>query len=122
GRSSVINQAGQIDAASGNLSDCVRVDGSSGPCGSGSGGGVLPSFADGEIPHGSINGTNTIFTLSFTPSPASSLQLYRNGLRMEAATDYQISGNTITFFVGSTPQAGDLLLANYRYANPSNPL
>ena len=33
GRAAVINQAGQIDAASGNLGDCVRVDGSSGPCG-----------------------------------------------------------------------------------------
>ena len=38
GRAAVINQAGQIDAASGNLGDCVRVDGSSGPCGSGGGG------------------------------------------------------------------------------------
>ena len=33
GRTAVINQAGQIDAAAGNLGDCVRVDGSSGPCG-----------------------------------------------------------------------------------------
>ena len=29
GRAAVINQAGQIDAASGSLGDCVRVDGSS---------------------------------------------------------------------------------------------
>src|SRR5580704_19301931 len=44
GRAAVIDQAGQIDAASGNLGDCVRVDGSSGPCGGG-GGGLGGSFA-----------------------------------------------------------------------------
>src|SRR5271166_2898593 len=32
GRTAIINQAGQIDGAAGNLSDCVSVDGSSGPC------------------------------------------------------------------------------------------
>ncbi len=121
GRTAVINSAGQIDAAAGNLSDCVRVDGSSGPCGS-SGGGVLPSFSDGEVPAGSVNGANTAFTLAFAPSPAASLELYLNGLRLEAGTDYQISGNALTFLTVSTPQTGDLLLANYRYANPSNPL
>src|SRR5580704_9087678 len=49
GRAAVIDSSGQIDGAVGNLSDCVRVDGSSGACGSSSGG-LLPSFADGEIP------------------------------------------------------------------------
>ena len=67
GRVAVINSAGQIDAASGNLSDCVRVDGSSGPCGGAGGGGILPSFSDGEIPAGLVNGTNQTFTLTFTP-------------------------------------------------------
>ena len=75
GRAAVINTSGQIDGAAGNLSDCVRVDGSSGPCGSG-GGGVLPSFSDGEMPAGTINGSNTVFTLAFTPSPAASLDLF----------------------------------------------
>jgi hypothetical protein len=120
GRTAVINQAGQIDGASGNLSDCVRVDGTSGPCGSS--GGLLPSFSDGEVPAGIANGSNTAFTLAFAPSPAGSLELYRNGLRQEAGTDFQLAGNTITFYVGSTPQSGDVLLANYRYANPNNPL
>ena len=121
GRTAVINTSGQIDGASGNSSDCVRVDGSSGPCG-GAGGGIVPGFADGEVPSGAVNGSNTGFTLAFAPSPAASLELYRNGLRMEANADYQLAGNTITFFVASTPQTGDLLLANYRYANPGNPL
>ncbi len=123
GRAAVINSSGQIDAAAGNLSDCVRVDGSSGPCGSGGGGGgVLASFSDGETPAGAVNGSNTAFTLAFVPSPPASLELYRNGLLMKAGTDFTLNGNAITFLAGSTPQVGDLLVASYRYANPSNPL
>ena len=120
GRTAVINNAGQIEGAVGNLSDCVRVDGSSGPCGSG--GGLIPNYSDAETPSGVINGLNTTFTLMFTPSPEASLELYLNGLFMEAGVDYQLAGNAIMFFVGSTPQPGDLLVANYRYANPNNPL
>src|SRR5579862_4386895 len=121
GRAAVINQAGQIDAASGNLSDCVRVDGSSGPCGDGGGGGLGPAFTDGEVPAGLVNGSNTVFTLAAAPSPLASLTLYRNGLLMRQASDYTISGSTITFFVASTPQAGDLLLANYRSVSAIDP-
>jgi hypothetical protein len=120
GRTAVINDAGQIDGAVGNPSDCVRVDGSSGPCGSG--GGLVPSYSDAETPSGAVNGANTTFTLMFAPSPAASLELYLNGLLMSAGVDYQLAGNGIMFFVGSTPQPGDLLVASYRYANPSNPL
>src|SRR5512142_436196 len=113
GRAAVINQAGQIDAASGNLGDCLRVDGSSGPCGSGGGGTAGSSFADAEVPAGAVNGSNTVFTLASTPSPAGSLELYRNGLLMRQGADYQIATNTITFFIGSVPQSGDLLVASY---------
>lgn len=120
GRAAVINQAGQIDGASGNLGDCVRVDGSSGPCGSG--GGLLPSFSDGEAPAGAVNGVNSAFTLNFAPSPAASLILFRNGVLMKQGVDYSLSGASITFFLGSLPQAGDVLFASYRYANPANPL
>ncbi len=121
GRAAVINQAGQIDAASGNLGDCVRVDGSSGPCGSG-GGAAGSSFADAEVPAGTVDGSNAVFTLTSTPSPAGSLELYRNGLLMRQGADYQISGNTVTFFLASIPQSGDLLVASYRFANPNDPL
>ena len=120
GRAAIINQSGQIDGASGNLGDCVRVDGTSGPCGSG--GGVLPLFSDGEVPAGAVNGSNATFTLNFAPSPVGSLELYRNGLIMKQGADYNLTGSTISFFLASTPQTGDLLLANYRYANPNNPL
>ena len=121
GRAAVINSAGQIDAASGSLGDCVKVDGSSGPCGSG-GGAAGSSFADAEVPAGLVNGVNTTFTLAAAPSPGSSLTLYRNGLLMNQGTDYQLSGRTVTFFLASVPLTGDLLTAGYRFANPSDPL
>jgi hypothetical protein len=69
-----------------------------------------------------LNGTNTTFVLTHSPDPASSLILFRNGLRMAPAVDYTLSGSTITFFVASTPQSGDQLLANYRFGDPANPL
>lgn len=121
GRAAVIDSSGEIDGAAGSLSDCVRVDGSSGPCGSGSGG-VLPSFSDEETPGGSINGSNTVFTLAYSPSPAASLLLYLNGLLMTQGIDYTLTGNSISFLPASVPQAGDVLTGSYRYANPSNPL
>ena len=69
-----------------------------------------------------MNGVNTVFTLASAPSPAASLELYRNGLLQRQGADYQISANTITFFLASIPQTGDLLVASYRFANPSDPL
>lgn len=119
-RAAVINTAGQIDGAAGNLSDCVRVDGSSGPCGGGSG--IIPTFVDSEVPAGLVNGSNTTFTLNYAPSPAASLALYRNGILLKQSVDYTLSGSTITFFAASTPQTGDLLIASYRYGDPNNPL
>jgi hypothetical protein len=120
GRTAIIDSSGLIDGAAGNLTDCMHVDGTSGSCGTATG--VYPGFSDSEVPSGAINGSNTGFTLAFTPSPAGSVNLYLNGLRLDANVDYTLSTNSITFFVASTPQTGDLLLASYRYANPSNPL
>ncbi len=121
-RAAVINFGGQIDGAAGNPGDCVRVDGSAGPCGSGGGGGAQPLFATGEIPSGVTNGGNTSFTLANTPSPAASLDVHRNGILLRAGIDFTLSLRTITFFVNALPQTGDLLTASYRYADPSNPL
>ena len=121
GRAAVINFSGQIDGASGSLSDCVHVDGSSGPCGGG-GGGVGGAFADGETPAGTVNSSNTTFVLTHVPDPASSLVLFRNGLRMAPGVDFTLAANTVTFYVASTPQTGDQLAADYRYGDPANPL
>ena len=116
-RTAVINPAGQIDGASGTLSDCVRVDGSSGPCG---GGGISYIFSDSENPTGAIDGVNAVFVLAFAPSPPSSLSLFRNGLRLTPGVDYSLLNKTITFVAPALPVPGDVLNASYRYGNSSD--
>ncbi len=121
GRAAIINQAGQLEGAVGNLTDCVRVDGSSRSLRR-SGGGGSQVFVNGETPSGTIDGVNTTFLLAFVPSPPASLQLYRNGLLLLSAVDYVLADRTITFFLASIPVPGDLLSVAYRYgANPDDP-
>jgi len=107
GSVAVIDQNGQIEAAVGDLGQCVLVDGTTGPCGVGS------QFFDAETPGGTIDGVNNTFTLQNGPS-GSSLALYRNGVYMTANTDYTLNGATITFASGAQPLPGDALIANYR--------
>lgn len=81
----------------------------------GGGGGISESdIVEGEIPSGTLNGVNTVFTLANTPNPQTSLKLYLNGLRQQvgAGNDYTLSGATITFSVA--PVATDVILADYR--------
>jgi hypothetical protein len=73
------------------------------------------SFADSEVPVGTVDGSNHTFVLSFQPSPATSLILTRNGLVMKRGLDFNLSGKTVTFIAEQTPQIGDILLAWYRY-------
>lgn len=61
-RSAIIDATGAIDGASGNLGDCLHVDGTSGPCSS-----VSTTFVDGEVPSGTIDGTNAGFALANVP-------------------------------------------------------
>lgn len=113
-RAAVIDSLGAVDGAVENLSDCVHVDGTSGPCGSGSSPAGNAAFVDGEIPAGAVNGSNATFTLANLPNPATSLALYRNGLLLEANTDYTLSSGSITMQTAAIPQAGDTLVASYR--------
>jgi hypothetical protein len=118
-RIAVINSAGELESVSGSLNDCVRVDGTAGPCGtSGGEGGVtpVPTFIDTETPAGAADGTNQTFTLSQFPVPPSSLLCYRNGLLQHPNVDYTLSGSTITFVPGAIPQSGDMLVASFRAA------
>lgn len=107
-RAVYVDASGALEAVIGNLTDCVRVDGTAGPCGS------APTFVDGETPGGAIDGANASFTLAGTPAPASSLTLYRNGLFQKPGVDYILSESTITFLPGALPQPGDVLAASYR--------
>jgi hypothetical protein len=106
---------GSLEVATGDAGDCVRVDGSSGPCGDGGQVGVsAATFVDGETPAGPINGSNLTFTLQSAPNPAASLLLYRNGILQKGALDYTLTGSTVEFLSAAVPQSGDILLASYR--------
>lgn len=113
GRTAVIDSNGDVAGASGIPTDCIRVDGTSGPCGSQI---MLPLFIDMETPAGVVNGVNLVFTLNQAPAPASSLHLFRNGVLQRQSVDYVLNGNAVTFLAVSTPQTGDQLAASYRTA------
>ncbi len=72
------------------------------------------TFIDSESPSGTVNGVNTQFTLSTAPMPASSVEVFRNGLLQKLGQDYTVNGQTLTFVVGAAPQPGDTLMASYR--------
>ena len=70
------------------------------------------NFITNETPTGAVNGTNTAFTLAFTPT-AGTVSVYLNGIYQEpgAGNDYTISTNTITYL--TAPVTGDKIRANY---------
>ncbi len=109
GSVAMVDGSGLLAVVTGNPSDCVHVDGSSGSCGWSS-----ASFVDGDTLAGLVDGTNTTFTLTAAPTPAASLSIYRNGVLQKATQDFTLSGSTVTFLAASTPQPGDTLLASYR--------
>ena len=116
GRVAVVNTSGALDSVTGSDADCVRVDGTAGPCGTPS-----PSFVDGDVPAGVVDGANLAFSLASIPDPASSLALYRNGLRQKAGLDFTVTGRAIQFLAGA-PQPGDTLLASYRLTDSGAPV
>ena len=63
-----------------------------------------------EVPGGSINGTNTTFTLSFTPSAAAALIIAIDGVIIPS-TEYTYSGTTLT--LATAPVVGQTILAYY---------
>jgi len=79
----------------------------------GSGGLTTSNFVDKEVPSGSINGSNTAFTLANTPVSGSE-HVYLNGLLMRsgAGNDYTISGTTIT--LATAPLSGEFICVSYR--------
>jgi hypothetical protein len=116
-RAAVINSSGAIDAALGQPGDCLRVDGTTSPCGSG---GLL--FVDAETPAGVVNGINTEFILSGAPTPAASLTLFRNGMLLRQGVDYTVSGSSVVLAPGGAPAAGDRLQAWYRLPATGTPV
>ena len=113
GRAALINSSGAVEAVVGNPSDCVLVDGTSGPCGSTSG----AQYVEAETPAGVVDGSNATFTLAGAPSQPSSLSLFRNGVLQQVGSDYTLTGSTVQFLAGAIPQLGDTLMAGYRLAS-----
>jgi len=72
---------------------------------------LVPKWSMNEIPTGSINGVNMVFTLAHTP--INQIMLYLNGQYMTPDEDYTISGVTIT--MTTAPIVGDKIIINYPY-------
>lgn len=65
-----------------------------------------------ETPSGTVNGSNTAFTLSQTPFDSSdSVQVFLNGIKRDRVTEWTISGTTITFV--TAPALGQSVRVNY---------
>lgn len=71
----------------------------------------LKKFWVDETPAGTINGSNTVFTLAATPLENDSVDVYLDGLKQIPGTDYSVSGITITFV--TAPAIGQTIRADY---------
>lgn len=71
----------------------------------------LKQFWVDETPSGTVNGSNTSFSLAQMPLENDSVELYIDGLKLTYTTDYTISSQTITMV--TAPVVGQLLRANY---------
>lgn len=70
-------------------------------------------FIENEVPVGTVDGSNTDFTLAYTPNPASSLELVVNGIQLKAGgEDFTLTSDAIVFV--TAPPHNSLILASYR--------
>ncbi len=68
-------------------------------------------FVENEVPTGTVDGSNTNFTLSFTPDPTKELKVYVNGQRLKETEDFSISGDTLT--LNTAPPTNSIILIDY---------
>lgn len=70
-----------------------------------------------ETPGGDVDGINMNYTLANTPSPASALLFYVNGVlqRQGVAFDYTVNVNNNTITLNYSPPEGSVLFATYPY-------
>jgi hypothetical protein len=64
-----------------------------------------------ETPSGTINGSNTAFTLSTAPLENAAVDLYQDGLKLVDGTDYTLSSTSIT--MTTAPALGQSLRATF---------
>lgn len=72
---------------------------------------ALKDFWVDETPTGTINGSNTSFTISSASHESEAFNLYLDGLKLTNSTDYSLSSTTITMV--TAPAVGQSLRANY---------
>jgi hypothetical protein len=75
--------------------------------------GLAVQFAMGEQLTGTVDGSNTSFSIANTPA-SSKVMVFRNGmLQVAGGTDYTLTGTSVSF--ASAPASGDDLRAVYFY-------
>lgn len=75
---------------------------------------VFSTITFGEVMGGTANGSNTVFT---TSSPATSIEVFKNGVRMKGGgSDYTVTNSTTITFV-TAPASAAVILANYIIGN-----
>lgn len=74
-------------------------------------GGSGSTNAYAEIPSGTINSSNTAFTLANNPADTDGVMVFLDGVVQYNGTDYTVSGTTITF--SSAPATGSTIFAYY---------
>ncbi len=70
-----------------------------------------------EVPAGVMNGTNAVFQFASVPF-SSSVQLYKNGIRLAPTIDFTLSAQTVVLKAAQIPAAGDVMLADYEALVP----
>lgn len=71
----------------------------------------LKRFFIEEVPSGTVNGSNTAFTLSQEPLEGDALWLFLDGIKLKKTTHYSVSGVNITMV--DAPALGQFLEAQY---------
>jgi hypothetical protein len=61
---------------------------------------------------GLVNGSNKVFTLSYTPNTPTRLNMFLNGLLLREGGDYSITGKIVTF-LRPAPTPPDRVEAQY---------
>lgn len=80
----------------------------------------LTDSSEGATLTGAINGTtgadgNATFTLRHTPVAGTSVNVYRNGMRLTSGVDYTVASATLTMIAPNVPRTGDSLVVDYFY-------
>lgn len=72
-----------------------------------------------ETPSGTVNGTNTVFTLAETPG--GDVLVFLDGTLQQDGVDYTISGDTITFTTAPSSGAVLTVAVSFNTAGPAGP-